>query len=96
MIKQLFPVRQVMGFVFSLVLSVVALSVIYFDLSYAAGMAILIVTAVIQASLQLFVFMHIGESDSKVHLYLNIAYAVFVALVTVLGTLFIFIWGWYA
>ncbi|MOA65331.1 Prokaryotic Cytochrome C oxidase subunit IV [compost metagenome] len=54
-------------------------------------------TALIQASLQLFLFMHIGESaDTKKELYLNIAYALFVGLVTIFGTLFIFVWGWYA
>ncbi|OMC93745.1 cytochrome aa3 quinol oxidase subunit IV, partial [Paenibacillus odorifer] len=27
---------------------------------------------------------------------INIAYALFVGLVTIFGTLFIFVWGWYA
>ncbi|MEK5034541.1 cytochrome aa3 quinol oxidase subunit IV [Paenibacillus sp. FSL R7-0302] len=97
MMKQLFPIKHVMGYVASLVLSAAALIVIYGDLSSSANMAVLLVTALIQASLQLFVFMHIGESaDSKKELYINIAYAMFVALVTIFGTLFIFVWGWYA
>ncbi|NQX47491.1 cytochrome aa3 quinol oxidase subunit IV [Paenibacillus tritici] len=97
MMKQLFPIRHVMGYLASLVLSAAALIVIYGDLSSSANMVVLLVTALIQASLQLFVFMHIGESaDSKKELYLNIAYAMFVALVTIFGTLFIFVWGWYA
>ena len=97
MMKQLFPIRHVMGFIASLVLSVAALTVIYLDLSNTANMAILLVTALIQASLQLFLFMHIGESaDTKKELLINIAYALFVALVTIFGTLFIFVWGWYA
>ncbi|WP_058303144.1 cytochrome aa3 quinol oxidase subunit IV [Gorillibacterium timonense] len=95
MLKDLFPIRHVMGFVSSLVLTVVALTVVMFDLSSAASMAILIVTALIQASLQLFLFMHIGEDRSKSTLYLNIGYALFVGLVTIFGTLFIFVWGWY-
>ncbi|ETT60233.1 MULTISPECIES: cytochrome aa3 quinol oxidase subunit IV [Paenibacillus] len=97
MMKQLFPIKHVMGYVASLVLSAAALIVIYGDLSSSANMVVLLVTALIQASLQLFVFMHIGESaDSKKELYINIAYAMFVALVTIFGTLFIFVWGWYA
>ncbi|ETT52334.1 MULTISPECIES: cytochrome aa3 quinol oxidase subunit IV [unclassified Paenibacillus] len=97
MMKQLFPIKHVMGYVASLVLSAAALIVIYGDLSSSANMVVLLITALIQASLQLFVFMHIGESaDSKKELYINIAYAMFVALVTIFGTLFIFVWGWYA
>ncbi|MFC3750218.1 MULTISPECIES: cytochrome aa3 quinol oxidase subunit IV [Bacillales] len=97
MMKQLFPIRHVLGYIASLVLSAAALAVIYLDLSRAANLVILAVTAIIQASLQLFLFMHIGESaDTKKELYLNIAYALFVGLVTIFGTLFIFVWGWYA
>ncbi|MBT2288336.1 cytochrome aa3 quinol oxidase subunit IV [Paenibacillus albidus] len=97
MMKQLFPIRHVMGYIASLVLSAAALAVIYLDLSKTVDIIILTVTAVIQASLQLFVFMHIGESaDTKKELYINIAYALFVGLVTIFGTLFIFLWGWYA
>lgn len=51
MMKQLFPIRHVMGFLASLVLSVAALAVIYLDLSNSANMAILLITALIQASL---------------------------------------------
>ncbi|MBY0012554.1 cytochrome aa3 quinol oxidase subunit IV [Paenibacillus typhae] len=97
MIKQLFPIRHVMGYLASLVLSAAALIVIYGDLSHSANVVVLTVTAIIQASLQLFVFMHIGESaDTKKELYINIAYALFVGLITLFGTLFIFVWGWYA
>ncbi|SEU01220.1 cytochrome aa3 quinol oxidase subunit IV [Paenibacillus sp. NFR01] len=97
MLKQLFPTRHVVGYVASLVLSAAALIVYYGDLSHAANMTILAITAIIQASLQLFVFMHIGESaDTKKELYINIAYALFVGLFTIFGTLYIFVWGWYS
>lgn len=43
--KQLFPIRHVMGYVFSLILSVVALAVIFWDMSFAMGMTILLVCA---------------------------------------------------
>lgn len=92
--KKLFPAKHVMGYLFSLILSVVALSVVFFDLSLAAGMAILLVCAAIQMGVQLILFMHMGEDGSKATLYTNIAYALFVGLVTVFGTLFTMIWGY--
>ncbi|MFC8574894.1 cytochrome aa3 quinol oxidase subunit IV, partial [Heyndrickxia sporothermodurans] len=55
--KELFPFKQVMGFVFSLILTVVALAVYFWDMSFAVGMTILLVTAFIQAAVQLVVFM---------------------------------------
>ncbi|WP_442604546.1 cytochrome aa3 quinol oxidase subunit IV [Paenibacillus sp. KN14-4R] len=92
--KQLFPIRHVMGYIFSLILSIVALAVVFYDMPAAVGMGILIVCAIIQASLQLFVFMHVDESKEKKSLYLNIIYALFVGLVTIFGTLFTMIWGY--
>lgn len=94
MMKQLFPIRHVMGYIFSLILSIVALAVVFYDMPAAVGMGILIVCAIIQASLQLFVFMHVDESKEKKSLYLNIIYALFVGLVTIFGTLFTMIWGY--
>ncbi|MGM1044577.1 cytochrome aa3 quinol oxidase subunit 4 [Paenibacillus uliginis N3/975] len=95
MMKQLFPIKHVVGYVSSLVLTALAL-VVLMDFPAAVKMGILVVTAILQASLQLVLFMHIGESDDKKSLYINIAYALFVALVTIFGSLFIFVWGWYA
>ncbi|EHB64098.1 cytochrome aa3 quinol oxidase subunit IV [Paenibacillus lactis] len=95
MLKQLFPIKHVAGYVSSLVLSAVAL-VVLLDIPARSKMAILLVTAVLQAAVQLMLFMHVGESEDKKSVYINIAYALFVALVTILGTLFIFVWGWYS
>lgn len=92
--SKLFPAKHVLGYVFSLILSVVALSVVYFDLSLGVGLTILLVSAAIQMGVQLMLFMHIGEDGSKKALYTNIAYALFVGLVTVFGTLFAMIWGY--
>ena len=47
--KELFPAKQIMGFVFSLILTVVALAVYFLDMSFATGMTILLITAFIQA-----------------------------------------------
>lgn len=95
MIKQLFPIKHVAGYISSLVLSAVAL-VVLLDMPAASKLAILLVTAILQAAVQLMLFMHVGESDDKKSVYINIAFALFVGLVTIFGTLFIFVWGWYA
>ncbi|MBD7907310.1 cytochrome aa3 quinol oxidase subunit IV [Sporosarcina gallistercoris] len=92
--KQLFPAQHVMGFLFSLLLSLVALVAVLFDLSFVAGMTILVVTALVQAGLQLFLFMHVKENAESKTLYLNILYALFVGLVTIFGTLFAMQWGY--
>ena len=90
--KELFPAKQIMGFVFSLLLTVVALAVYFLDLSFAAGMAILLITAFVQALLQLVVFMHAGETKDKWSIYGNVYFMIFIALVTIFGTMLIFLW----
>lgn len=92
--KELFPLKQVMGFIFSLILTAVALAVYFYDLSFAAGMTVLLVTAFIQAALQLVVFMHAGETEDKNSIYTNIYYGVFIALVTIFGTILSMVWGY--
>ncbi|KAB7707148.1 cytochrome aa3 quinol oxidase subunit IV [Bacillus aerolatus] len=90
--SELFPRKQVMGFVFSMVLTAVALLVYFLDMSFTAGMTVLLITAFVQAGLQLVVFMHAGETDDKGSIYTNIFYGVVIALVTVFGTLLILVW----
>lgn len=87
-----FPLGQIMGFVFSLVLTVIAMMVYYTDMSAGTGMTILLVTAFLQAGLQFIVFMHAGESEDKWDIYVNIAYGVGLVLITILGTLLILLW----
>lgn len=90
--SQLFPMKQVLGFVFSILLTAVALAVYFLDMSFAAGMTILLVTAFIQAGLQLVVFMHAGETKDKGAIYTNVFYGLIIALVTVFGTLLAMVW----
>ncbi|RFU62690.1 hypothetical protein D0463_12990 [Bacillus sp. V59.32b] len=52
----------------------------------------LLATAFVQAAVQLIVFMHAGESKDKASIYTNVYFGVFIALITVLGTLLIMIW----
>ncbi|MCF6136538.1 cytochrome aa3 quinol oxidase subunit IV [Pseudalkalibacillus berkeleyi] len=90
--SELFPRKQVMGFIFSMVLTAVALGVYFFDMSFAVGMTVLLITAFLQAGLQLVVFMHAGETDDKAAIYTNVYYGLFMALFTVFGTLLVLIW----
>lgn len=90
--KELFPAKQVMGFVFSLILTAVALAVYFLDMSFAVGLTVLVVTAFIQALLQLVVFMHAGETKDKWSIYGNVYFMIFIALITIFGTLFLFNW----
>lgn len=90
--KELFPSKQIIGYVFSLLLTTVALAVYFLDMSIAVGMTILLVTAFIQAGVQLVVFMHAGETKDKGAIYTNIYYGLFIVLVTVFGTLLTMVW----
>ncbi|MFU0790547.1 cytochrome aa3 quinol oxidase subunit IV [Cerasibacillus sp. JNUCC 74] len=92
--KELFPTKHVMGFVFSLVLTVVALLVYFMDMSFAVGMTVLLVTAFAQAGLQLIIFMHAGESKDRGAIYTTIYYGVIVAIMTVFGSLLAMVWGY--
>ncbi len=83
-----------MGFVFSLVLTAIALLVYFVDMSFALGMTILLVTAFVQAMLQLMVFMHARESEDSGLILSNVYYGVFIAVVTVFGSLLALIWGY--
>ncbi|WP_391119434.1 cytochrome aa3 quinol oxidase subunit IV [Psychrobacillus sp. L3] len=90
--KELFPLKQVMGFVASLVLTAVALLVYFTDMSFAVGMTVLLLTAFIQAGLQLVVFMHAGETNDKKSIYANVYYGLLIALITIFGTLMAMVW----
>ena len=90
--KELFPAKQVLGFAFSILLTVVALAVIFLDMSFQMGMLILLVTAFVQAGVQLIVFMHAGETEDRPAIYTNIYYGVIIAIVTILGTLLTMVW----
>ncbi|WP_274307673.1 cytochrome aa3 quinol oxidase subunit IV [Solibacillus daqui] len=87
-----FPIGQVMGFLFSLVLTVIAMLVYFTDMSFTTGMIVLIVTAFIQATLQFAVFMHAGETEDRWSIYSNIVYGIGLVVMTILGTLLILLW----
>lgn len=87
-----FPLGQVMGFIFSLVLTGIAMLVYFTDMSFTTGMIVLLVTAFIQAGLQFMIFMHAGETKDKWAIYSNIFYGLGLVIITVLGTLLILLW----
>lgn len=90
--SELFPRKQIMGFVFSLVLTAAALAVYFLDLTFAQGLTVLLITAFVQALLQLVVFMHAGETEDKWIIYGKVYFMIGIALVTIFGTLLIFLW----
>ena len=87
-----FPVGQVMGFIFSLVLTVVAMLVYYMDMSFTTGLIVLLVTAFLQAGLQFVVFMHAKESEDAWMIFMKIGYGIALAVITIIGTLLILLW----
>jgi cytochrome aa3-600 menaquinol oxidase subunit 4 len=93
--KELFPRKQIMGFVFSLILTAAALTVYFFDLSFEVGSTILIITAFVQAAVQIVVFMHSGETADKKAIYTSTFYGLIIALVTVFGSLLTLVWTYY-
>lgn len=87
-----FPVGQVMGFIASLALTAIALLVYFTDMSLMTGMILLLVTAFLQAGLQMVVFMHAGETEDRWSIYSNIVYGFGFVIITILGTLLILLW----
>ncbi|SET95926.1 cytochrome aa3-600 menaquinol oxidase subunit 4 [Salinibacillus kushneri] len=92
--KELFPRKQLLGFVSSLILTIVALLVYFLDFSFTVGLTILLITAFTQAALQLVVFMHAGETKDRGAIYTNIYYGIIIALLTIFGSLLALAWGY--
>lgn len=85
-----FPVTQIYGFVLSLVLTFAALF-IAFKTSLSVSIIIYLIGALafIQAGLQLFMFMHLKDGEEDGAKMVNIYYAIFIALVTVFGSMWV-------
>lgn len=91
--KELFPAKQVGGYVFSLILTLLALSVYYFHMSKTLAITIFLLTAFIQAAVQIVLFMHAREIEDSKSVFVTLYYAIFIALVTIFGTLLCMVWG---
>jgi cytochrome aa3-600 menaquinol oxidase subunit IV len=90
-----FPWKQLIGFVLSIVLTLFALWIaLYTDLSITMILIIIFGFAFLQAALQLLMFMHMTESSSKGGITGrvqtgNILFAAFIAIVTVIGSVWV-------
>ncbi|WP_347548280.1 cytochrome aa3 quinol oxidase subunit IV [Pseudalkalibacillus hwajinpoensis] len=89
-----FPWSHVIGFGLSIVLTLIALWVgFYSGFSLTTIMIIVVILALIQASIQLLMFMHITESeDSRIQTG-TILYAVFIAVAVVAGSIWVMSFG---
>ncbi|PLR67778.1 MULTISPECIES: cytochrome aa3 quinol oxidase subunit IV [Bacillaceae] len=85
-----FPWTHVIGFVSSIVLTLIALWIgLYTNFALSVKIAVVFTLAFIQAGIQLFMFMHMTESSSGRVQVINTVFAIFVAVVTVLGSVWV-------
>jgi cytochrome aa3 quinol oxidase subunit IV len=85
---------HIVGYIFSLVLTVLAFVVmLYTSLPMSTKITVLLVLAVLQFLVQLIYFMHIWESKERVYQVINIAFGVFVAVTVVAGSVWIMIYN---
>ncbi|ABO68725.1 cytochrome aa3 quinol oxidase subunit IV [Geobacillus thermodenitrificans] len=85
-----FPWKHLIGFVLSLLLTFAALWVaLSSGLPLKAVIVVIVLFAMIQASLQLFMFMHVVESDSGKVQTFNMVYSFFIAVIVVAGSVWV-------
>lgn len=88
--KSNFPAKEVFGFLSSIVLTLLAIVVAFrTNLSGGAIMAIIGGLALLQAGLQLIMFMHVTEGKDGRANVINMLYSAFLALVIVFGSIWI-------
>ncbi|MDQ1911462.1 cytochrome aa3 quinol oxidase subunit IV [Paenibacillus sp. GD4] len=89
-----FPLGHVLGFLLSLLMTFLAAIVaLKTNLSFQVIMWIIGTLAVVQAGLQLFMFMHVTEGEDKKSQVINIVYGVLMAVVIVLGSIWVMSFG---
>ncbi|HYK73217.1 MAG TPA: cytochrome aa3 quinol oxidase subunit IV [Pseudoneobacillus sp.] len=85
-----FPVHHIIGFISSLALTFFAVWVaLKTNLSFKMILFIIGGLAIIQATLQLSMFMHLNEGDDGKVQTINIIYAIFTAVVIVAGSIWV-------
>ncbi|MGG3854992.1 cytochrome aa3 quinol oxidase subunit IV [Caldifermentibacillus hisashii] len=85
-----FPIRHVVGFVLSIAMTfLAAYLVLETNLSKGLVISIIGILAVIQAGLQLFMFMHMTEGDDGWAKVTHTIYAIFMVIVIVAGIFFV-------
>lgn len=85
-----FPWKHVIGLILSLALTIIALWVaVYMTLPVAATLAIIVILALMQALIQLFMFMHLSEATAPWIQITGIIFGVFTAFAVVAGSIWI-------
>lgn len=89
-----FPITHVVGFIMSLVLTFAAVAVaLKTSLPVKTIVWIIGTLAVIQAALQLYMFMHMNEGEDGKSQTVNVLYGFFIAVVTVAGSIWVMSFG---
>ena len=88
-----FPWSHVIGFILSIVLTIIALWVaLSLHLSATSTMVIIVVLAIFQAFVQLLMFMHLTEQE-KAWQITAISFGFFIAIAVVAGSIWIIEYG---
>jgi cytochrome aa3-600 menaquinol oxidase subunit 4 len=89
-----FPLTHVLGFIASLVLTFAALGIaLKTSLPFKTILWVIGSLAVIQAALQLYMFMHMNEGEDGKSQIINVVYGFFIAFVTVAGSIWVMSFG---
>ncbi|WP_028776426.1 cytochrome aa3 quinol oxidase subunit IV [Shimazuella kribbensis] len=84
---------HIVGYLFSLILTVLAFYVmLYTSMPMSWKITILLVLAVLQLLVQLFYFMHILEGDGAYQV-INVVFGIFVAVTIVAGSIWIMLYN---
>jgi cytochrome aa3-600 menaquinol oxidase subunit 4 len=89
-----FPIAHLIGFIGSLVLTFAAAGIaLYTELSFQTIMWIIGSLAIVQAAIQLFMFMHVNEGEDKRWQVLNIVSGALITVVIVVGSIWVMSFG---
>ncbi len=84
------PMKNLIGFILSLVLTFVALWLgLSGALSFAAVIVIILILACLQIAVQLYFFMHFTESDGPLYHVIALSLGLFFAICVIGGTIWI-------
>ncbi|MBS4174848.1 cytochrome aa3 quinol oxidase subunit IV [Bacillus sp. FJAT-49736] len=85
-----YPIGHIIGFLLSLAMTILAMIVaLHTSLPRPAIMSIIGILAFMQTGMQLFMFMHIKESENSAVQVGNIVYSIIIALTIVLGSVWV-------
>ncbi|MGA9172435.1 MAG: cytochrome aa3 quinol oxidase subunit IV [Thermoactinomyces sp.] len=88
------PKHHIIGFIWSLLLTFAALWVtLKAPIPVSLRLTIIVILAILQFIVQLVYFMHISEGNDKVFQIINLLYGIFVAVVTVVGSIWIMLYS---